>query len=103
MKKDFFPPADGERVVSSPDKVQGQVFLHNWLYSVLPITPSYTVKVGDENSYYNVPNDWFVLSGYCKNCNNAFSVRVPVSGSGELMMTNVGIPKTGCVPPNSPF
>lgn len=83
--------------------VAEQQFRHDWLYLTLPITPTYTLySPGDSIPYNNIPNDWAVLCGFCRVCRHAFSVRIPVSSTGELLVSKVDVPKWGCVDPNIP-
>jgi len=62
---------------------------HNWLYSVLPN------KVNSQSS-----EEALYLTGYCRPCDNAFSVEIPKSDSGKILLTKMDIPKWGCIEPD---
>lgn len=63
------------------------VWYHNWLYSVVP------ASVGDTYLYP-------FLSGYCKNCRKAFTIRLNVDESpGYYSEMELDIPREGCSPP----
>jgi hypothetical protein len=73
------------------------VSLHNWLYSVVPASPTDWVRGAGDTAY--VPNTalGIFLAGYCRNCNQVFSVEIPRDDyNGEVRVTHVDIPKTGC-------
>lgn len=70
-------------------KAEEQVWLHNWLYSVVPVS---------KNSLVANALSAF-LTGYCKNCSNVFSVEIPNATNGRYRQTQVGVPKIGCVGP----
>jgi len=62
------------------------VVKHNWLYSVVP------ASVGGSTLLHPY------LAGYCRNCDQAFSVRIPSDVNG-LRVSKMSIPKDGCVLP----
>lgn len=73
------------------------IFLHNWLYSVVP------ARVGQDAVYTGAnyaltPSLEIYLAGYCRNCGRAFSQPIPYGG--YYIETNLNIPKEGCVGPS---
>lgn len=61
------------------------VWLHNWLYSIVP-----------------GPNFEIYVAGFCKNCKTAFTKRLYVSrfSDNPTKYTNVEVEKYGCVGPS---
>lgn len=60
---------------------------HNWLYSVVPasVNPLVNREIG------------IYLSGYCRFCQNGFTVRLPQSAKpGLLTQIELDIPLKGC-------
>lgn len=79
-----------------PATETGVIFYHNWLYSVVPVASR--VEDWDNNkSTVHYPLKAY-LTGYCRNCNNAFSVLIP-SDPYAIKVTRMGVPKDGCVGP----
>ena len=75
-----------------------EVFLHNWLYSVVPVARAY--EWWDyEKGHTDFPLV-AALAGYCKACNQAFSVFLNTSEIGYIKLQDVGIPKDGCRGPS---
>ncbi len=72
--------------------------LHNWLYSVVPKFPVREVgSITEQTGIY--------LVGYCRQCRQAFTVRLLDSSSySDLILTDLNIP-TDCpgLPPNLPY
>lgn len=62
-------------------KQEPAVFLHNWLYSVVP--------AGSE----------IYLVGYCRGCNSAFTNHLEKDSTGNVMVLPLNIPKIGCAGP----
>lgn len=68
---------DGEPTDIKPPAV----WLHNWMYSVVP-GPTFEIY----------------LAGFCKNCHGAFTYKLPISPFNEIrLIENVPVPKYGCV------
>jgi len=65
---------------------------HNWLYSVVPLFPIYTLLDSSSGGIY--------LAGYCKDCRTAFTVRLPEQATPmEITLTSrLDIPVFGCLP-----
>lgn len=76
---------------------QEPVYLHNWLYSVVPVS----VRVEEWRAdTIQVDYPLFAyLTGYCRNCNRAFSMQIPTNGYSGYVETQMDIPKEGCVAP----
>lgn len=68
--------------VKTPDKVPPpEVLRHEWSYAMLP-----------GGAHFNP-----YLTGFCKNCHTAFTVRLKSSdNSGILVISGVDIPLYGC-------
>jgi hypothetical protein len=62
------------------DKNRAQM-KHNWMYSFMP---------GKGGMIY--------LVGYCKICNNAFTALVPHYNAHGASVTELDVPKWGCIP-----
>lgn len=76
--------------------VEETQYRHNWLYSVLPITKKFS----------NSEKDTLYLAGYCRACDNAFSVEIPrrtdgVDYNNDPLITSLGVPKWGCISPTA--
>jgi hypothetical protein len=77
------------------EKEEEVQYKHNWLYSVLPITRR-TLGYNKETL-----KDCLMLTGYCRACDNAFSVEIPQDEHyGILKIKEMRIPKWGCVGPS---
>lgn len=75
-----------DKAISAIMKATGNEGKHNWLYSFMIV-----------NSEEDITSHIF-LAGYDKNCNQAFSVRVPQNVDGTLAIGKVDVPKYGCEP-----
>lgn len=79
-----------------------EVYLHNWLYSVVPVGTKETDSVWKNNGtdYENVVNYPLgaYLTGYCRNCGKAFSELIP-SNPYSYTETQMHVNKFGCVGP----
>lgn len=71
------------------------VFLHNWLYSVVPSSKYYNHYTSDKPEV-DFPFYAFLV-GYCRNCGKAFSQEVPTLQSGAYLETQLQVAKEGCV------
>lgn len=85
----------GEKVTEISEDILNKVLAdkaladvkHNWLYSVVPLFPE------------NGAHGGIYLAGYCKQCRNAFTVRLQEDYAiGFLQMRKLDIPVWGCVP-----
>lgn len=76
------------------NKVEPQVIKHNWIYSLVPVGER-TERWDSERAYVDYPLV-AALAGYCKQCNQAFSVYLRTDYQGSLKLQDVGIPKDGC-------
>jgi len=66
-----------------------QDYRHNWMYSVVPASAS--------NEYWGI-----YLSGYCRNCQKAFTVRLPQDTTPTFVtVAQLAIPRWGCVSPQT--
>jgi len=85
-----FPPelkAKTDRLLEGMAKEEKPaVVKHNWLYSVVP------ASVGGSTLLHPY------LAGYCRSCDQGFSVPIPSDKNG-LRITKMGVPKDGCVVP----
>ncbi len=87
-------------LVESADKKIPTVYYHNWLYSVVPVGKLEQVwHTGAIDGYKPEYPLAAALSGYCRNCNQAFSIFLNTTDTPILQ--DVAIPKDGCVGPNS--
>ena len=91
---ELFPQA-----INVDDIPKGE-YLHNWLYSVVPVSKNYPTY--SDGRYLSDGYLQAYLTGYCKNCNNAFSEQIPTDAFGSYLQTHMDIPKTGCVPATRP-
>jgi len=80
-------------------------WLHNWLYSVVPVAVKQTDTAwqyessGASTSITQIDYPLFpYLTGYCRNCGRAFSQRIPSSDYGYIE-TQMSVAKFGCVGP----
>lgn len=64
-----------------------QEFKHNWLYSVVPAWSR------NEGKIY--------LAGYCKLCDQGIAVEIPIATYNGNLINKLGVPKWGCIDPNS--
>jgi len=85
-----------------------EVFLHNWLYSVVPVGieqinhdhREYPSGQGGTLSIYAADRQYPLaayLTGYCRNCGKAFSEPIPHGYSYVESQMNVN--KFGCIGP----
>lgn len=80
-------------VLESEDTVAPEQWRHNWLYSVLPIT-------NYRKDFKPPPHDGLYLTGYCKTCQQVFSVKIPHDSADALtVVTQLDIPRWGCASP----
>ena len=81
-------PPDPLEALLADIQVGEDDFRHNWLYSVVPVTSN---EAGDLSAY---------LSGYCKVCQRAFTVKLPAdSADSFVVVTQLDIPRWGCIDP----
>lgn len=90
------PHLSAEKVAEKAD------LLHNWLWSVVPVAQSRETwsyrSDGSNKSTLQFPLKAYLV-GYCRNCNNGFSQEVPTNETGAALVTQLDIPKYGCVLP----
>lgn len=88
-------PVESGEVEQPPEE---QVWYHNWLYSVVPISERREDwGLSDKpQPIINYPL-YAYLTGYCRNCNKAFSKRIDTLG--YYSETDMEVPKEGCVAP----
>src|SRR5688572_27277278 len=94
-----YPPFMGSDPISQLEAVKAeQQFQHNWLYSVVPavrFNPYENQGISSSTDVRLVP----MLAGYCRHCNNGFTVELPRGDFGVYAQENMNIPKFGCVSP----
>jgi hypothetical protein len=76
------------------ESVPQDEFKHAWLYSVIPIG----VRAEGRRGEVDYPLRGF-LTGYCRNCDNMFSVQLPTERYGKYVTEKAGVPQFGCVNP----
>lgn len=83
---------------SALPKESGDIWYHNWLYSVVP---GDTAVWDFSGGNYDLQNFMGIfLAGYCRNCNRAFTVRLETEQTpGLYKEQQLDIAKEGCVPP----
>lgn len=87
---DKYPGVNAEEV---------QQFMHNWLYSVVPVSERVTDYIGTDIIHQEISYPLGAyLTGYCRVCRKAFSQPIPAHASGYLE-TQMDIPVWGCVAP----
>jgi len=85
----YFEEVEKKAELLLPKEKEEPQIKHNWLYSVVPLFPFADTFEPTTGGIY--------LAGYCKQCRNAFTVRLQETKTvGHVLIDKLDIPVYGC-------
>lgn len=85
-----------------PEKEEEVNYVHNWLYSVVPVGVRQSVIQRDNTGFQYEKTEFPLaayLTGFCRECRKAFSIQIP--HGREYVETQMQVPVYGCVKPGT--